>query len=184
MIEKEQFKSSLKFLFLLTIIIGGIITPFLLFRNKIYVITSPSMAPSLNVGDLVISEDINPESIKVGEKNGDIIIIKGPESFYDEGFDPIFWNNLSHVPIIHRAIDKKEIDEKIYFKTKGDNNPIPDGAYKFLNKSTNYILIEYNESNTIYICETEILGIVVHKIPCIGYLKIFFPFIFLVTIYF
>ncbi len=141
------------------------------------------MSPTLNVGDLVISGEKSGEEIKVGNKDGDILILKGPEYFYEQGFDPIFWNYLENdTPIIHRAIDKKEIDDSWYFLTKGDNNLVPDGSFVILNKTDEYILIEYNNSNVIYISETEILGIVVFKIPFIGYFKIFSTLIIVFTI--
>jgi len=139
------------------------------------------MEPTLNVGDLIIRGDKDPEEIKVGEEDGDILILRGPDYFYDEGFDPIFWGNLEEgTPIIHRAIDKKKIGDKWYFMTKGDNNLVADGGYKFINKTDeyDYVVIEYNSSNVIYISETEILGIVIFKIPYIGYIKLYFPVIF------
>ncbi len=132
------------------------------------------MIPTLNVGDLVISGEKSGEEINVGEKDGDILILKGPEYYYKQGFDPIFWNYLENdTPIIHRAIDKKKIDHTWYFLTKGDNNLLPDGSFVILNKTDEYILIESNSSKAIYISETELLGIVVFKIPFVGYIKIF-----------
>ncbi|MFX1257799.1 MAG: hypothetical protein ACFFAN_08070 [Promethearchaeota archaeon] len=158
-----------------------ILFPFILFKDRLFVITSRSMAPTLNVGDLVIRGDKSPEDIKVGEENGDILILKGAKYFYEKGYDPIFWNNLpDDIPIIHRAIDKIKIDNKWYFKTKGDNNLVADGGYKFVNdtdEDDDYILIEYNDSKVIYISETQVLGVVIFKIPYVGYLSIYFPII-------
>lgn len=139
------------------------------------------MEPTLKVGDLIIRGDKDPEDIKVGEEDGDILILRGPDYYYDKGFDPIFWGNLEEgTPIIHRAIDKKKIGDKWYFKTKGDNNFVADGGYKFINKTEeyDYVVIEYNSSEVIYISETEILGIVIFKIPYVGYVKMYFPVIF------
>jgi signal peptidase I len=138
------------------------------------------MEPTLNVGDLVVRGDKDPEDILVGEEKGDILILRGPDYFYKKGFDPIFWGNLEEgTPIIHRAIDKKKIGDKWYFKTKGDNNIVSDGGYRFINKTKDYeyLVVEYNNSEVIYISETEILGIVIFKIPYLGYIKIFFPVI-------
>ena len=139
------------------------------------------MEPTLKVGDLVIRGDKDPEDIKVGEEDGDILILRGPDYYYEKGFDPIFWGNLEEgTPIIHRAIDKKKIGDKWYFKTKGDNNLVADGGYKFTNKTDeyDYVVVEYNSSDVIYISETEVLGIVIFKIPYVGYIKIYFPVIF------
>ncbi|TFG08746.1 MAG: signal peptidase I [Promethearchaeota archaeon] len=181
----KKDKRQYTFFALLFISLFFMILPFIIFRERMYVITSNSMSPTLNVGDLVIKGDKKPEDIKAGEEDGDILILKGPEYFYDKGFDPIFWGNLEEdTPIIHRAIDKKKIDDKWYFKTKGDNNLVADGGYKFINKSKDYdyIVIEYNDSDVIYISETEVLGIVIFTIPYIGYIKIFFPLIFVTLI--
>jgi signal peptidase I len=133
------------------------------------------MAPTLNYGDLVIMTNKNPENILADEDRGDIIIIRGPEYFYKSGFDPSFWNNLDNkTPIIHRAIDKKKINATWYFLSKGDNNIAPDGSYTYLNKSSNYYLIEVNFSDGIFIPENEIVGVVLFKIPFIGFLNIYF----------
>lgn len=138
------------------------------------------MAPTINIGDIVIKGDKTPEEINAGSDNGDILIIKGAQYYYEQGFDPFFWNNLQEdIPIIHRAIDKKKIDEKWYFLTKGDNNWVADGGLHFINESDNYKLIEYNSSAAIYVSETEILGVVLYIIPFVGYLNIFFPVIFI-----
>lgn len=139
------------------------------------VITTPSMEPTLNIGDLVIKTNKDPDLIKVHEKEGDILIIRGPQYFYQNGFDPLFWNNLPNDTIIvHRAIAKKTINNTWYFLTKGDNNLYPDGAYKVINNSEDCKLIEINCSGGIYIPETEVLGVVVFNIPLIGYMNIYF----------
>ena len=181
MLRKKNKKNNNRNFFLILIIISiSILTPFIIFKDNLFVITSGSMEPTLNVGDLVIRGDKDPKDIKADEEDGDILILRGAEYFYEEGFDPIFWGNLrGDIPIIHRAIDKKRINGKWYFKTKGDNNLVADGGYTFKNKSDDYdyIVIEYNDSKVIYICETEVLGIVVFVIPYIGYLHIFFPVI-------
>ena len=143
------------------------------------------MEPTLNVGDLVVRGDKNSEDIVADEENGDILILRGPDYFYEKGFDPIFWGKLDEgTPIIHRAIDKKKIGEKWYFKTKGDNNLVSDGGYKFINKTKgyDYVVIEYNSSDVIYISETEVLGIVLFKVPYVGYGKIYFSVIFALLI--
>ena len=158
--------------------------PFIIFQDRLYVITSQSMAPTINTGDLIIRGDKEPEDIKVGEEEGDILILRGPEYFYKKGFDPVFWGNLKDVPIIHRAIEKVKIGNKWYFKTKGDNNLVADGGYKFINKTDDYdyFVIEYNDSNVIYISETEVLGIVLIIIPYVGYLSIFFHLVLVLVI--
>ena len=178
-------RDTRRFYIKLAIIQFLILFPFIVFSDRLYVITSQSMAPTLNVGDLVVRGDKDAEDIKADEEDGDIVILRGATYFYENGFDPLFWGNLDgDIPIIHRAIDKKKIDGKWYFKTKGDNNMVADGGYTFKNKSKDYdyIVIEYNDSEVIYICETEVLGIVIFIIPYLGYLNLYFPVIFVILI--
>ena len=133
-----------------------------------YKIVSTSMCPALNVGDVVVRGSKPSEEIKVGEKDGDILILKGPQYFYEQGVDPIMWNYLEkNTPIIHRAIDKKKIGNIWYFKTKGDNSWAPDGSFRVVEKTNEHILTEYNKSNEIYVPESEVLGVVVKKIPLV-----------------
>ncbi len=163
-------------LFLLTIIICLVILfPFIIFKNSLFVITNNSMNPTLQMGDLIIKSEKIPEDIKADDKYGDILILKGPQYFYSQGFDPIFWNYLeNNSVIIHRAIDKKKINNTWYFLTKGDNNLAPDGAYNIIDVTNDSYHIQINLTGGIYISESEILGIVLFKIPYIGYLKIYF----------
>ena len=181
MSRKKKNINNRKFFILLSISLILLLLPFIIFKDRLFVITSRSMEPTLNVGDLVIRGDKDPEDIKVGEEDGDILILRGPDYFYEKGFDPIFWGNLEEgTPIIHRAIDNKKIGDKWYFKTKGDNNLVADGGYRFINETDeyDYVVIEYNSSEVIYISETEILGVVIFKIPYVGYIKLYFPLIF------
>lgn len=184
MYHVKNSKNNRKIYFEFSIILLLILMPFIIFQDRLYVITSQSMAPTINTGDLIIRGDKEPEDIKVGEEEGDILILRGPEYFYKKGFDPVFWGNLKDVPIIHRAIEKVKIGNKWYFKTKGDNNLVADGGYKFINKTDDYdyFVIEYNDSNVIYISETEVLGIVLIIIPYVGYLSIFFPLVLVLVI--
>lgn len=147
---------------------------------------SNSMSPTLNIGDLVFIQKRNISNIEVGSSDGDILVIRGPNYYYANGLNQFFFNDLkNNTPIIHRAINKKNIDNKSYFLLKGDNNLLVDGGYKIINFSEDldFFFIEYNKSDAIYVCEDEILGVYVFKIPYIGYTKIFFPY-FLIFICF
>jgi hypothetical protein len=134
-----------------------------------------SMEPYLSYNDFLLIEEKPASQIQVGE----ICVIRSPKYFYSHGFDPLWWNsfpNSSH--LVHRILDKKNINGTIFFMTGGDKSPIPiDGMLYTLKKSDNYILIEFNRSNIIYIPETEILGIVSSSFPFIGYLIDFKPFL-------
>ncbi|RLI19871.1 signal peptidase I [Candidatus Bathyarchaeota archaeon] len=100
------------------------------------VVISGSMIPTLQVGDLIIVEGgLNGESIRADETRGDIIIFPKP-------------GNPEEL-IAHRAIEKIRGSEGFYFRTKGDNNPVPDRWLIF---------------------EGEVVGKVIGKIPLIGFL--------------
>ncbi len=130
-------------------------------QQKFFKITTNSMYPTLKIGDIVVLRSKSPEDIKVGINKGDILILKGPQYFYSKGIDRMLFGNLPNdVPIIHRAIDKKNKDGKWFFKTKGDNSWFPDGSLTITEKTEDYISGELNFSNTIYIPESEVLGVV------------------------
>lgn len=175
--------------FIRNILIGTVIfcvsiVPFFFIKDNLYVIYSNSMAPTLNTGDLVYVSVRNSADIKVGEKNGDILIIRGPNYYYENNVDPILLNYLqNNTPIIHRGIDKKIINNTYYFLMKGDNNRFVDGGYNLINDSLDdkHFIIEYNYSEAIYVIEDEVIGVVQFTIPYLGYIKLLFPYI-LITI--
>ncbi|MEM3055969.1 MAG: signal peptidase I, partial [Candidatus Bathyarchaeia archaeon] len=78
----------------------------------LFVIPSNSMSPTLNMGDIVIVVGVNPASLKVG----DIIIFDVPSPY----------NRYTPSPVIHRVVDVRVEDGRLYFKTKGDNLPSMD----------------------------------------------------------
>ncbi len=153
---------------------------------SIFVITSPSMEPTINVGDLVFATKADPSEIITSEENGDIIVIKGPQYFLEKGYPKQFLNLPNNTPIIHRAIEKyfDSGSNQWFFITKGDANQFIDGGWDFLNQSDNgsYFLLEYNVSNLISIPQSEIIGKIYFKIPLIGYCAIFSLPIFCILI--
>lgn len=76
------------------------------FRYKAYNITTNSMEPTINMGDIIIVKKVKDEE---NLKNGDII------SF-----------NKNGEIITHRIIDIVEANGEKRYITKGDNNNIPD----------------------------------------------------------
>lgn len=71
------------------------------------VITSGSMMPALDVGDIVIIVQASPEKIKVGD------VIQ-------------YWRQGDPAPIVHRVIQIDQAGGTIYIVTKGDANNAPD----------------------------------------------------------
>ena len=80
-----------------------------------YVVISGSMEPELYAGDMVIvNRNVKYEDIT----RGDIIIFK-----YED------------MNVIHRVVDRKDIDGESHLKTKGDSNAQDDG---YLTTANNY----------------------------------------------
>ncbi|HIP84606.1 MAG TPA: S26 family signal peptidase [Methanothermococcus okinawensis] len=108
---------------------------FFLLWSHVNVVVSNSMYPVMKRGDLVVVEnapwEFNPEDVEVG----DIVI-------YDAHW-PLGGNRITYVlqidnktlelyegdntrPVVHRVIDKINIEGNYYIITKGDNNPTYD----------------------------------------------------------
>ncbi|MHA1104592.1 MAG: S26 family signal peptidase [Promethearchaeota archaeon] len=148
-----------------------VLAPIIIFNDSLYIIKGDSMEPNFYHGDLVVIMDKEPADIQAGSQDGDIVVIKGPEYYTDQGAEPDFWSTPNNTKIIHRVIDKKLINGTWYFLTKGDNNVMVDGSIRTIIKSEDYSIFEYNESNGVYITEDAIMGVIVFKIPFIGYLQ-------------
>ena len=89
------------FLVVLVIFVSGF------FGIQRYLVVSGSMEPNLYAGDIVfVNTNVNFEDVEIG----DVIIFK------HRGMN-----------IIHRVIETMTINEKTYFKTKGDANKVDDG---------------------------------------------------------
>jgi signal peptidase len=77
--------------------------------SPLMVVSSGSMIPVLNVGDIIIVRGADPASVTVGT----IIIFHSP---YDYS-----------TPIVHRVIAIDYEGGLMFFQTKGDNNGVADG---------------------------------------------------------
>lgn len=109
------------------------------------VVVSGSMEPNLLKGDLLFLQGKDPAQIANGSiagKEGDIIVF--------DAVGLLGWINPPADPIVHRVIDKW-YDGGWFFRTKGDANPSIDDAP---------------------VPDNRILGVVVGRIPYVGWLKI------------
>lgn len=114
-------------------------------NTPMVVVVSGSMEPTLLKGDLLFLEGKDPSLIKNGTiegKEGDVIV------FNAVGLPG--WPNAPADPIVHRVIDKK-YDNGWFFRTKGDANLFPDDDW---------------------VPDNRILGVLVGRIPYIGWVKI------------
>jgi len=80
-------------------------------KSPLAVVTSGSMRPTLERGDLIFIYKVPANEIKVG----DIIVFRVP------------W---SETPIVHRVVEIYHEGGTEIFITKGDNNPVPDPGYR------------------------------------------------------
>ena len=152
--KKEGIKTIIIISIILVITFGGFFILKVIMNTEmpIVVVTSESMSPTIKTGDLLFVRGIPPEDIKNGtheDKLGSIII-------YDSY--PFWHSDPNHDPIVHRVIGKwlNITEGKWYFKAQGDANSGPDPPH-----SVDYPIPEEN-----------IIGVVVGKIPYIGYIKI------------
>jgi signal peptidase len=81
--------------------------------TPIMAVSSQSMQPTFNYGDLIIIKGAQAEDIGVG----DIVAFNVPTPY----------DRLAASPTVHRVVEKWTENDKIYFKTKGDGNPSADG---------------------------------------------------------
>ena len=107
------------------------------------VVVSGSMEPNLLEGDLLFLKGTDPENIKSGTIAG-----KEGDIIVFNAYN--LWFHAPAEPIVHRVIDKK-YDKGWFFLTKGDANSIPDADW---------------------VPETRIFGVVVGRIPYVGWVKI------------
>lgn len=77
---------------------------------RIFNVASGSMVPVYNVGDILVSKEIPPEEIEIG----DDIVYKGKAQ------------DLNGKIVTHRVISKREENGKYYFITKGVANELED----------------------------------------------------------
>ncbi len=124
-----------------------------------YKIHSESMIPTLNPRDIVICGEKAPEDIKIGD-----IIVVNQEFFRNGGYDDLFLQRYKGYPVIHRVVHKEKRDGKFFFKTRGDNNTTMDTGFKVLERTEDYVLVEYDPLSPTLIPESEIMGVVLKKI--------------------
>ncbi len=145
-------------LILLILIIGGIwfgATTIIKNDTPFFVVSSGSMKPILEVGDIIVVSGRNEyEQLEVG----DIIVFTLPTD--------------SKRVIVHRinSIDK-EAARGIEIKTKGDNNPNVDG----------WTVLEKNYIGTVITSIPSVGKITIWLSPPVNYYIIFFVIIVLLT---
>lgn len=107
-------------------------------------------AHTLQIGDLIIVQGVNPANLSAAYPNSDVIVFHNPDN-------P---NEL----IVHRIVAEEEINGTYYFETKGDGNSlyrwpaaIPSSDYDFWG----------------WVPQNLVVGKVAMRIPLIGYVVLF-----------
>ncbi|MFW9925729.1 MAG: signal peptidase I [Candidatus Thorarchaeota archaeon] len=135
----SQWPELGKTIFFILLIIGATLGGFGLFTigmgtsTPLVVVTSDSMSPTLERGHLLVLQSQAPEDIEVD----DVIVFHAS------------WH--TEAPVVHRVIQRENIDGEYRYYTQGDNNSHPDPTY------------------TVY---EDIVGVVVSAIPYIGYITL------------
>jgi len=105
-------------------------------------VSSGSMRPTYNVGDLLVIQNVPSDKLQIG----DVIVFEVSTRSYD---------------IVHRIIEiqYRSQDGKLYFRTKGDNNQSPDY----------WRGIECWDGR---IPQENVIGKVILSVPLIGYVSL------------
>ena len=122
--QNEYFKTAISILLVILLFLifwyGSI--AYFNTESPYLVVSSGSMRPTLEVGDLIIVKRVDPSQLNYGFSDGDIIVFKKP-------------NNPKEL-IVHRLVSVTLKNGIYEFKTHGDANP-PDLEEKFTEE--NYI---------------------------------------------
>ncbi len=105
---------------------------------------------TLHVGDIIIIQKVSPANLNANYPNSDIIVYKNPYGV---------------TPIVHRIVEKQEINGTLYFKTKGDGN----GPVTWPAETTSYDNIP--DSNGVP--QNLVEGKVIFRIPWLGWITLF-----------
>lgn len=106
--------------------------------TPMFAVSSNSMSPAISVGDLVLVRGVEQTSVDVG----DIVVFNVPSPY--DGIYPS--------PVIHRVVEKIDLNGTVYFKTKGDAN---------------------GNADPWLVPAGSVIGVYAWKIPYVGYLILF-----------
>jgi len=111
-LTSEQMLDTIKTVMIIALIIETYmgVAFFSINWTPLMVVTTRSMEPTLNAGDLIYVKGVAPSDLKIG----DVITFKSPTKY------------ISGTLITHRIVEISYETNEINFKTKGDNNPVTD----------------------------------------------------------
>ncbi|MCF2140883.1 MAG: signal peptidase I [Candidatus Lokiarchaeota archaeon] len=160
---KKQRKEAINTIILVVVVIGGTFGAMAVVKLALHtdyplvVVTSESMLPDIEVGDLLVVKGVDPSEIIPGDhenRTGSIII-------YDT--HGIWGDHAISEPVVHRVVGSyyNDTDNRYYFITQGDNNFDTDPPGMINGKSE------------IPVPEDNVLGVVIYQIPKVGKVKMF-----------
>jgi signal peptidase I len=112
---------------------------------------------TLDTGDIIIIQKVDPKNLNTNYPNSDIIVYKNP-------------TKPSDTPIVHRIVAVDNINSTLYFQTKGDGNG---QKWPLIPTPSMY------DSNTIYnghgqgVPQDLVEGKVILRIPWFGWITLF-----------
>jgi hypothetical protein len=116
-------------------------------------------ARTLQIGDLIIIQGVDPKDLNTDYPNSDIIVFHNP-------------GNPDEL-IVHRIVAETTINGKVYFFTKGDGNP----PVTWPNPLQPYMYDQWYNANSGIpqgaVSQDLVVGKVIMRIPLIGYIPIF-----------
>ena len=127
--------------------------------NYVWLTITHPFNRTLNVGDIIIVQRVDPKDLNTNYPNSDIIVYQVPD-------DPI-----AKTPIVHRIVAVNNVNGTLYFQTKGDGNPsvvwpkVPPSS-------------DYDSANGIYntspkgVPQDLVLGKVALRIPYFGWITL------------
>jgi signal peptidase I len=165
--KNDYFKTAIAIIIVVTIVVGFFVGMELVLGTPvpIRVVESGSMCvpfggrcdgwshpfdQTLHVGDIIIIQQVNPADLKVNYPNSDIIVYKNPNGV---------------TPIVHRIVERQEINGTLYFKTKGDGN----GPITYPSVPNYYDNIPDSKG----VPQNLIEGKVILRIPWFGWITLF-----------
>lgn len=113
--SNEHIRNALTLVLIFVVVYGGAhvtyIATQLALRTEYpaLAVASGSMLPTLNIGDLIIVQGVNPKDIRADRLKGDILVFRDPY-------------NPSGPPIVHRAVKLEKRDGYYLITTLGDHD--------------------------------------------------------------
>ncbi len=107
--------------------------------TPLVVVTSESMVPTINVGDLLVLQGRTEEGIQVG----DIVV-------YQDDWNPN--------PIVHRVVEIEEIDGVFFYYTRGDANSQRDPGNRTIDEIVGEVVLIIPQIGHVSLWLKEPLG--------------------------